>query len=195
MEAPELKLRMATPADAAALLEIYAPYVRETAVTYEYEVPTETEFAARVAKTLEAYPYLAAEQGGELVGYAYAGRFHARKAYDWSAEASIYVRRDLRGRGVGRRLYGALEALLTRQNVQSVHAVIAYPEREDEYLTWASVRFHTRMGYEQIGRSRRCAYKFSRWYDMVWMEKTLGTFPELPAPFVPLPMLPRDPSL
>lgn len=185
----ELKLRMATPADAAALLEIYAPYVRETAVTYEYAVPTVEEFSARVAKTLEAYPYLAAEQGGELVGYAYAGRFHARKAYDWAAEASIYVRRDLRGHGVGRRLYDTLEALLKRQNVQSVHAVIAYTETEDEYLTQASVRFHARMGYEQIGRSRRCAYKFGRWYDMVWMEKALGDFPETPAPFLPLPQL------
>ena len=185
-----LTLRMASPADAPALLDIYAPYVRETAVTYECAVPTVEEFSARIAKTLEAYPYLVAEQDGELVGYAYAGRFHPRKAYDWTVEASIYIRRDLRGHGVGRRLYAALESMLTRQNVQSLYAVIAYTEKEDEYLTQASVRFHTRLGYKLCGRARRCACKFDRWYDMVWMEKELGDFPETPAPFLPLPQLP-----
>lgn len=184
-----LTLRMASPADAPALLDIYAPYVRETAVTYEYAVPTVEEFSARIAKTLEAYPYLVAEQDGEVVGYAYAGRFHPRKAYDWAAEASIYIRRDLRGQGVGRRLYAALESMLARQNVQSLYAVIAYTETEDEYLTQASVRFHTRLGYTLCGRARRCACKFGRWYDMVWMEKALGDFPETPAPFLPLPQL------
>lgn len=185
----DLTIRMATPEDAEALLGIYGPYVKNTAISYEYEVPTPEEFAARIRKTLNAYPYLVAESRGEIAGYAYAGRLHERKAYDWAVETSIYVRQDLRGVHVGKRLYGALEALLKRQNVLSVNACIAYPETEDEYLTRNSVQFHQHLGYRMCGHFHRCAYKFNRWYDMVWMEKTLGEFPDTPAPFIPLPDL------
>lgn len=185
----DLTLRMAVPEDAEALLNIYGPYVRNTAVSYEYEVPTPEEFAARIAKTLKNYPYLVAEVQGEIAGYAYAGRLHERKAYDWSVETSIYVRQDLRGLHIGQRLYDRLESLLKQQNVLSVNACIAYPEVEDEYLNRNSVRFHERMGYTMIGHFHRCAYKFGRWYDMVWMEKALGAFPETPPPFIPLPEL------
>ena len=186
----DLTIRMAVPTDTEALLAIYAPYVQNTAITYEYDVPTPEEFSARIAKTLKSYPYLVAEHQGEVVGYAYAGRLHERKAYDWAVETSIYVRQDLRGMGLGCRLYDALEALLKRQNVISVNACIAFPEVEDEYLTRNSVRFHERMGYRLIGHFHRCAYKFGRWYDMVWMEKALGDFPDTPDPFIPLPQLP-----
>ena len=189
----ELTLRMAAPEDAAALLKIYGPYVRSTAISYEYDVPTVEEFAARIANTLRDYPYLVAEAQGEVAGYAYAGRLHPRKAYDWTVETSIYVRQDLRGQHIGQRLYDELERLLKRQNVLSVNACIAYPEVEDEYLTRNSVRFHERMGYTMIGHFHRCAYKFGHWYDMVWMEKALAEFPETPAPFIPLPRLsPRN---
>ena len=187
----DLTIRMATPADAEALLAIYGPYVQNTAVSYEYEIPSSEEFTARITKTLKTYPYLAAVYQGEIVGYAYASRLHERKAYDWSVETSIYVRQDMRGLHVGQRLYDALEYLLRRQNILSVNACIAYPEVEDEYLTRSSVRFHERMGYKLIGHFHRCAYKFGRWYDMVWMEKALGEFPEIPAPFIPLPELLR----
>ena len=190
MASIDLTIRMATPEDAEALLGIYGPYVQNTAVSYEYEIPSVEEFTARIRRTLKTYPYLAAVYQGEIAGYAYASRLHERKAYDWAVETSIYVRQDLRGMHVGKRLYDALEELLKCQNVLSVNACIAYPEVEDEYLTRNSVRFHERMGYKLIGHFHRCAYKFNRWYDMVWMEKALGDFSDTPAPLIPLSDLP-----
>lgn len=173
-------IRMAVPEDAEALLKIYAPYVEKTAVTFEYEVPSAAEFSDRIKRTLKKYPYLAAEQDGEVVGYAYAGTFHERAAYDWAVETSIYVREDKKGSGIGRALYSALEHSLLRQNILNVNACIAYPAQEDEHLTKDSVRFHEKLGYRMAGRFHQCGYKFGRWYDMVWMEKHLGSHPENP---------------
>ena len=99
-----IRIRPATAADAPALLAIYAPYVEHTAITFEYEAPAAEEFRRRICHTLERYPYFAAEAEGRIVGYAYAGPFHPRAAYDWDAELSIYVARDCRGMGVGRKL-------------------------------------------------------------------------------------------
>lgn len=169
-----VRIRMAAPKDAAALLEIYAPYVRETAITFEYDVPSVEEFAARIAHTLEKFPYLAAENDGEIVGYAYAGAFHPRAAYQWCAEMSVYVKRDVRRMGVGRKLYDAMEALLKAQRLTNVEACIAVPSAPDAHLTLDSVRFHERMGYRMVGKFEKCGYKFDTWYDMVWMEKHIG---------------------
>lgn len=180
-----LTIRPATEADAPALLEIYAPYVTETAVTFEYEVPTPAEFARRIAGTLERYPYLVAEREGQALGYAYAGCFKDRAAYDWAVETSIYLRRDCRGQGIGTRLYGVLEGCLARQGVLNLNACVACPEREDEYLTLDSLRFHEARGYRPVGRFTRCGYKFRRWYDMVWMEKHIGSHLRDQPPVVP----------
>ena len=169
-----VQLRVATQEDAAALLDIYAPYVRETAITFEYDVPSVEEFAARIAHTLEKFPYLAAENDGEIVGYAYAGAFHPRAAYQWCAEMSVYVKRDVRRMGVGRKLYDAMEALLKAQRLTNVEACIAVPSAPDAHLTLDSVRFHEKMGYRMVGKFEKCGYKFDTWYDMVWMEKHIG---------------------
>ena len=182
-------IRPAVPEDAPALLAIYAPYVRETAVTFEYEIPTPEEFAGRIRRTLERYPYLTAQSGDEVLGYVCAGAFKERAAYDWSVETTIYLRQDQRGRRLGRRLYGALEALLTAQNVLNCNACIALPQVEDETLTLASLRFHQRLGYTPAGQFHQCGYKFGRWYHMVWMEKFLGAHSLPPAPFLPFPQL------
>ena len=118
--------------DAEKLLEIYAPYVKETAISFEYEVPAVEEFRERIRKTMEKYPYLVAESQGEILGYCYAGPFHSRKAYEKSVEMSIYVQAGQRRRGVGRSLYLALEERLKVQGIRNLYACIAWPEQEDE---------------------------------------------------------------
>ena len=175
-------LRVARPEDAAALLEIYAPYVTDTAITFEYDIPSTEEFAGRIAQTLARYPYLVAEDSqGQALGYAYAGVFHARPASDWAVEPSIYVRREGRRQGVGRALYAALEQALAAQGILNLNACIAYPETEDEHLNKDSVRFHTHLGYRMVGEFYQCGYKFDRWYNMVWMEKHIGAHSSNPA--------------
>ena len=214
--ASPVALRIATPADAGALLAIYAPYVRETAITFEYDVPSAEEFAERIATTLERYPYLVAyepadadapapedtpadaskpaqgrdpastEKRGRILGYAYAGPFHARAAYDWAVETSIYVAREARGRHVGTRLLDALEDALAAQGVTNAEACIAVPDQG------GSVGFHERRGYRMVGHFEKCGFKQGRWWDMVWMEHLIAPHPEVPAPLVPFPKL--DPA-
>ena len=170
-----LTLRVATPRDAAALLAIYAPYVRETAVTFEREVPSLEEFERRIATTLEKYPYIVAEQAGKICAYAYAGPFKTRAAYEHSIETSIYVNRSVRQIGIGSLLYMALENVLFVQNITNLNACIAVPICEnDPYLTNGSKVFHEKQGYKPVARFHGCAYKCNRWYDIVWMEKLQG---------------------
>lgn len=181
----ELSVRAASLADAPALSGIYAHYVDHTAITFEYVAPTADEFAARMAKTMERYPYLVACLDGRAVGYAYAGTFKDRAAYQWACETTIYVAPGCRRTGVGRMLYERLEAELCRMGIINLYACIAYAQLEDEYLTHDSVCFHERVGYTLCGTFRKCGYKFGRWYDMVWMEKAISAHPA--SPHAPLP--------
>ena len=185
-------IRIAQETDAEALLTLYAPYVEKTAITFEYDVPTPEEFRGRIRHTLDRYPYLVAEEDGEIVGYAYAGAFKARSAYDWAVETSIYVAEGAKRQGYGRMLYETLEKLLALQHIINVNACIAYPETEDAYLTRDSVAFHTRMGYRLVGQFHKCGYKFGRWYDMVWMEKCLSAHPDKPLPALPFGAVRRE---
>ncbi|WP_434311709.1 GNAT family N-acetyltransferase [Hominifimenecus sp. rT4P-3] len=178
-------IRIATEQDAEQLREIYAYYVKNTAITFEYEVPSVDEFRTRICKTLERYPYLVAERENIPVGYAYAGAFKERKAYDWSVETTIYVAKDVRKSGVGRELYAALENALAYQNIINLNACIASPIVEDEYLTANSIQYHEHFGYKVVGEFHKCGYKFGRWYNMVWMEKCIAEHPDHPLPMIP----------
>ena len=175
-----ITLRFAKETDAEELLGIYAPYVRETAITFEYDVPDIDEFRKRIRETLLKYPYIVAEKDGKIAGYAYAGAFKSRAAYDWAVETSIYVKRGMGRSGIGKKLYCALENVLRVQNILNVNACIAYPETEDEYLTKNSVQFHEHLGYKYVGRFNKCGFKFGRWYDMVWLEKFIGEHSSTP---------------
>lgn len=174
------KIRIATEQDAEELLEIYAPYVENTAITFEYTVPTVQEFTQRIRHVLERYPYLVAQREGKIAGYAYAGTFKERAAYDWSVETTVYVRENQKKTGVGRELYEMLEKLLALQNIQNLNACIAYLEVEDQYLTHNSVQFHEHLGYRLVGEFYKCGYKSGRWYNMVWMEKHIGGHEDRP---------------
>ena len=183
-----MKLRFAVPEDAKALLAIYAQYIG-TNITFEYSLPSEEEFAARIRSFTGIYPYLVCEDGGRIVGYAYAHRLQERAAYQWNAELSIYLDSAVRAHGLGRRLYTALEKISNAQSIQNLYACIAYPETEDAHLTGNSVAFHTHMGYTQVGQFHRCGYKFNTWYNMTWMEKVLGDHTVPAAPFIAFPDL------
>lgn len=184
-----IRVRLATEDDAEALLSIYAHYVKNTAVSYEYAVPSTEEFRGRIRKTLANYPYLVAEVDGRIAGYIYAGRFGERKAYDWSAASSIYIGEEYHRLGIGRLLYGKLESILRRQNVTNVYAGVAEPMAEDEYLTNNSRYFHEALGYRIVGRYTGCGNKFGRWYNLLWMEKIFDGRSDNPKPFIPFPEL------
>ncbi len=176
-ETSEITIRSAHPKDAAALLAIYAPYILGTSVTYECKVPSVREFRKRIRSVLKAHVYLVAELDGRIAGYAYAAKFHARKAFERSVEISIYLEQGIRHRGLGTRLYTALEQQLKSKGFTTAYALIASTHRiPDEYLSPASIRFHQKMGFHPAGRILNCAYKFGRWYDMVYMEKHLVDF-------------------
>lgn len=185
-------IRAVTPDDAEELLRIYKPYVTDTAITFEYDVPDIVEFCERIRRTLERYPYLAACSGDKILGYACTGPFKERAAYDWAVETTIYLDKNAKGMGLGRKLYRALEAVSRAQNITNLNACIGYPEPEDEYLTKNSVGFHAHLGYELAGRFHKCGCKFGRWYDMVWMEKIISEHRDRPERVIPFPELARE---
>ena len=169
-----LIIRDAQEADAKELLAIYTPYVEHTAVTFEYDVPSEEEFRQRIKTVQQKYPWLVAEVGGRVVGYAYASTFKARDAYQWAVETSIYVDQNMKRSGIGRQLHEALEQRLKAQGILNMNACISFIDPEDEYLTLDSVRFHEHLGYQTVAHFHQCGKKFNRWYDMIWMEKIIG---------------------
>lgn len=169
-----MEIRSAVPEDAGRLLEIYAYYVENTAITFEYDVPSLEEFRSRIQNTLRKYPYLVLEEDGAIRGYAYAGVFKDRAAYSRSCELSIYLDRESAGRGYGRLLYEALERELKAAGILNLYACIGVPVVEDEYLTRNSEQFHAHLGFTTVGEFHQCGYKFGCWYDMIWMEKIIG---------------------
>lgn len=178
-------LRMAEPGDAESMRDIYAPYITDTAVTFETEVPTVEAFARRMQAVSAVYPWLAAEENGEVVGYAYAHRAAERAAYDWDAELSVYVRQDCRRKGVGRQLCTALLALLRIQGVQTVYSLIALPNAASEAL-------HACLGFRRLAVHRRTGYKLGQWRDVQWMELALGERQDPPGALIPQTALSAD---
>ena len=184
-----VKIRLATSNDTEKLLEIYAPYVAKTSISFEYEIPSVEEFSARIEKTLKKYPYIVTEINGEILGYSYTSEFNKRDAYNWAVEISIYIKENKRKTGLGRKLYEAIEKISKAQNIINLNACIACPNVEDRYLTRNSIEFHRHMGYKTVGKFHQCGYKFGRWYDVVWMEKIIRYHDSSPNPVILFPDL------
>jgi L-amino acid N-acyltransferase YncA len=163
-----MHIRVATAADAAAVRAIYGPVIETSAISFELVVPSEDEMASRITGRQPSHPWLVAEgeDGQGVVGYAYAGRFSGRAAYDWSVETSAYIAEAARGRGVGRALYAALLALLTAQGYRQAMAGIALPNE-------ASVRLHEGAGFTPVGVYRAVGWKFGTWHDVGWWQRPL----------------------
>ena len=159
-------IRVAVEADVPAILEIYAPYVQNTTITFEYEVPTMEEFLLRFQTVTRDFPWLVWEERGEILGYAYACRPFERTAYSWCAEPSIYLKSTAQGQGMGRKLYRALEELLKRLGYRVLLALITGENT-------GSLAFHEKLGYGFAGELKDCGYKFGRWLSVFWMEKQL----------------------
>ena len=170
----DIRIEKVTEEDAEKLLEIYAPYVQNTAISFEYVVPSVEEFKERIRNISVKLPYIKAVCDGVIMGYAYAAPFKTRKAYDWSVETTVYVKQNLRRQGVGKILYLVLETSLREMGILNMNACIAVPEGEDSHLTKDSQLFHEKMGFQLVGTFHKSGYKFHTWYDMIWMEKMLG---------------------
>ncbi len=166
MAGSEAALRLATPADAEAILRIYAPIVAETAISFELEVPSLAEMQSRITKTLATLPWLVCEQGGEILGYAYASRHRDRLAYQWAVDVSVYVGPNVRRQGIARRLYNALLGILRAQGYYNVYAGIALPNE-------ASVAVHEAMGFRQAALYKQTGFKLGEWRDVGWWQLAL----------------------
>ena len=160
-------IRAATEADVPAMLDIYAPYILTTTITFEYDVPCRRTFLQRFYDITAQFPWLVWEEDGKVLGYAYASAPFSRPAYAWCAEPSIYLAQDARGRGIGKKLYAALEAILKDQGYQVLFALITEENA-------ASLRFHERQGYTFLAKFSDCGFKFDRCLGVTWMEKRLS---------------------
>lgn len=178
------RLRLATPADADQVLQVYAPYVRDTAVSFEYQPPTSAQMTARMEEILETYPYLVWDEPDGIKGYAYAHRYGPREAYSWVAELSIYTHPSVQGTGVAEALYRALIQLLREQGVWRAYAIVTWPNP-------SSRRFHEKLGFRVYGQFPNAGYKHGQWYDVLHMELALREGNGTPAPLRPLDDLPQ----
>ena len=175
----DISIRFAKSEDAKELLKIYAYYVTDTAISFETEVPSEEEFKLRIEEVLKSYPYIVACKDDEILGYAYLHSFVGRKAYELSAETTIYLNPDKKKMGIGKKLYSVLEDIAKAQNITNLYSCIGYVDKEDEYLNNNSVQFHEHIGFRMVGKFENCGHKFGRWYHMVWMEKIIGEHGEI----------------
>lgn len=178
-------LRRAHLEDAEAILEIYAPYIRNTNITFEYEVPSLSEFRERMAGIMEGYPYLICEIDGIAAGYAYAHRYKERAAYQWDAELSVYLREGCERRGIGQAFYTALMEILKEQHVRNVYGIVTSPNPPSEAL-------HAAMGFRLAGVSLKTGYKLGKWIDVSCFERPLGDPDSPPEELLTVHQVPQE---
>jgi len=167
------RIRLAQPADAEQMLAIYTPIVRDTIISFELEPPGSEEFQRRIEHGMQRFPWLVCDREGELLGYAYAGAYRARPAYQWCCESSVYVAESARGCGVGRALYTSLFKVLELQGYCGVYAGTTLPNP-------ASVALHRACGFSEVGVFRQAGYKHGAWHDVAWWQLRLQDPPSPP---------------
>ena len=172
-------IRFAKEADLPAILDIYGPYILNTAISFEYSVPALESFTERFRAITAQFPWLVYEEEGKILGYAYGSLPFGREAYRWVAASSIYLAPEVQGKGIGRKLYAALEDLLTKQGYRKTYAIITSDNP-------GSLRFHEKVGFRFLCEFPDCGVKFQRLYSVVWMEKVLNS-EEIPH-FFPKPV-------
>lgn len=177
-----MPIRTATPDDGAILADIYAPYVRDTFISFETECPTAEEMARRIEATLKTFPWLVHEEDGDILGYAYAGKHRQRAAYQWSCDVTIYLAPRAQRRGIGRRLYTALFGILVQQGFAAAYAGITLPND-------ASVGIHEALGFRPVGVYRGVGFKNGQWCDVGWWHLALQEPANPPADPIPFPEL------
>lgn len=170
------KIRLAALGDCASILEIYAPFITNTDITFEYQVPTIVEFENRMANIQKRYPWLVYEYDKRIIGYAYASQYNEREAYDWSVDFSIYIDPKHHGKGIGRALYFCLSELLRLQGFCNAYAGVALPNPKSE-------GFHEAFGFKPVGIYRKVGYKHGKWRDVRWY--SLDIADHIPSPAKP----------
>ena len=197
MESKDLRIRVARQSDAVAVLKIYAPYITDTVVTFEYEVPALAEFEQRMAVVQRDLPWFVCEVGGRadsgeglaagvtggtIVGYAYASHFRERKAYDWSVDLSVYIDSDWHRQGIGKSLYTCLIEALKLQGYYNAYGGITMPNEK-------SIRLHEKFGFREVANYEHVGFKHGHWLDVKWYGLALAPTsvtsgqPKSPRPF------------
>lgn len=174
MDGDRFTVRDASERDAEACAAIYAPYVTDTAISFETDPPSAAEMARRIVAALRTHAWVVLEDGGRVVGYAYGGPFKSRMAYRWSCEVSVYLERGLRRSGGGRALYEALFARLAQRGFRTAVAGMTLPNE-------ASAGLHRALGFEPVGTYRRIGWKHDSWHDVAWVQRPLADAQDPPA--------------
>jgi len=166
-------IRMATIVDSEAILNIYAPYVRDTTISFEIEVPTIVEFSRRITEITKQYPYLVSLIDNKVVGYAYASKHRERAAYLYDVDVSIYILSEYHSSGIAHKLYDCLFSLLNKLGYKNAYAAYTEPNIK-------SMKFHQKFGFELIGTHHKTGYKFEKWHDVTWLEKIISDHNDSP---------------
>lgn len=167
-------IRVATGDDAAAMLEIYAPFILNSGITQETGIPTVEEFQKRIFSNLEERPWLVCEIDNQIAGYAYAGKHRDRKGYQWCTEPSVYISENFYQRGIAHALYTALFDILKLQGYVNAYAVITLPNEK-------SISFHKKFGFDYLTTYPKIGYKLGQWHDVGWMQYEINPHKKDPA--------------
>ncbi|MCR1949813.1 GNAT family N-acetyltransferase [Clostridium sp. DSM 100503] len=181
----DIKIRMANENDAEEILEIYTPYIKNTAITFEYEVPTVDEFKDRIRKISEDYPYLVCTLNEKIIGYAYSYRQKERAAYMWNVELSVYIDNKYIGYGLGKAFYTALIEISKLQNIKNLYGGVTSNNLNSEKL-------HEYFGFKKLGVYHNTGYKFGKWHDVTWYEKSINDSYFEPKPLISIKNIDED---